>query len=139
MKKKSLYIYLARSVQHCWVSHMKWGISEYTLKKVPKILYQNHIFLCQLYIDVFIKNKSLDNFRMKEHSTCSYSELYFFFYFKCLLFISLTVWVGKQSLAWVLKLCQYIENKIQELMHRNKLHSTMKVRLPGMPTDNWNV
>jgi hypothetical protein len=137
--KKNLYVFiLARSINYCWVSHMKLHISEYTIKRkmVTIILCQNHIFLCQLYIDIFVKNKSSYNFRMKEHSTSSNSELYFFFYFKCHLYISLTVWVREQSLAWILKLCQYIENKIQELILRNKLHSTMKVRLPGMPTDN---
>lgn len=104
------------------------------------ILYQEYnIFLYQLFIYSPDRNTWCNNFKLKNHKTCGNSEWDFSFYPECHLFMPLTVWVGDWSLAWVLKPCQYIENKIQELMLRNKLHSTVKVSLPGMATDNWDV
>lgn len=104
------------------------------------ILYQEYnIFLYQLFIYSPDRNTWCNNFKLKKHKTCGNSEWDFTFYSECHLFMPLTMWVGEWSLVWVLKPCQYIENKIQELMLRNKLHSTVKVSLPGMATDNWDV
>lgn len=44
-----------------------------------------------------------------------------------------------RTVALVLKVGQYIEKKIQELMLRNKLHSTAKVRMKVTQQKSWDA